>query len=241
MLKLAADTVKRLRGVVSRCIPYVREASFKLVTGRIDSSPFSGGDLQSARERWAALLDDPKDAMVIDEGQPFLLRGLAQWLLVFRDPDVQSLVDEDSFATGVPLGVDAPLPRSPQIYPAKTKHRKLDESEFNPIASNYPSAQVSSVELEAKFKEEEEEALGHMFPSRLSVLKQEIDEGRLRVISMAAIVKPDGSVRPRHDGTHSVRVNNKIICRDQLQCAAPPEVASVVLNQGKLHSAFLQI
>lgn len=45
---------------------------------------------------------------------------------------------------------------------------------------------------------------------------------------MAAIAKPDGSVRPLHDGTHSVQVNNRIVYKDQIQCPGPPEVASVV-------------
>ena len=81
---------------------------------------------------------------------------------MFEDPDGWWLVDaEDSFASGVPLGVDAPLPRSPQVYPEKVRHRKLDESDFNPIAFNYLSAQVSAAELEAKFREEEQ--LGRTF------------------------------------------------------------------------------
>ena len=49
----------------------------------------------------------------------------------------------------------APLPRTPQVYPEKVKHRKLDDSEFNPIASNYQPAQVSCAELESKLREEE--------------------------------------------------------------------------------------
>lgn len=92
---------------------------------------------------------------------------MSQWLAVFKDPDVSILVDDkDSFATGVPLRVDAPLPRSPQVYLRKVVHRKLDKSEFNPIADNYSSAQLSSSESEAKFRSKEE--LGRMFPTRLS-------------------------------------------------------------------------
>ena len=150
------------------------------MTGKIEASPFTPEVLGSLRKNWSELLSDPADALVVDDGQPFLLRGLAQWLHVFEDPDARSLVDiEDSFATGVPLGVDAPLPRTPQVYPEKVKHRKLDDSEFNPIASNYASAQVSSSELEAKFREEE--AVGRMFPTRLSAVRDEFGEDRIRV------------------------------------------------------------
>ena len=123
--------------------------------------------------------------------KPFLLRGLAQWLAIFDDPDSRCLVDaEDSFATGVPLGVDKPLPRSPQVFPEKVKHRKLDESEYNSVATNYTSGQLSSGELEKKFREEED--LGRRCPSSLPVLQQEYGADRVRVASMAAIVKPDG-------------------------------------------------
>ena len=227
MRKLASETFVLLQDMVHRCIPDVRAAAFRLVTGKFESSPFSVGELTALRKRWASLLSDPADALIVDEGQPFLLRGLSQWLTVFGDPDAPTLVDiEDSFATGVPLGVDAPLPRTPQVYPEKVKHRKLDDSEFNPIANNYQSAQVSSTELEAKFREEE--ALGRMYPTTFSTLKQEFGEERIRIAAMAAIAKPDGTVRPLHDGTHSVQVNNRIVYRDQIQCPGPAEVAAVV-------------
>eukprot|EP00435_Cladocopium_sp_Y103_P032400 s670_g8.t1 len=226
MKKLALDTYNLLMATVRECIPDFRGAAFKFVTGKFESSPFSAEALMELRGRWASFLPDFTDALVVDDGQPFLLRGLAQWLRVFHDPDVDSLVDvEDSFASGVPLGVDSPLPRTPQVYPEKVKHRKLDESDFNPVADNYQSAQWSSAELEKKFREEE--ALVRMFPSRLTVLKGEFGD-RFRVASMAAIVKPDGTVRPLPGGTHSVRVKNSIVYRDQIQCPGPAEVAAVV-------------
>eukprot|EP00435_Cladocopium_sp_Y103_P044902 s3525_g12.t1 len=227
MSDLAWATHSLLEETVHKCIPDVRTAAFALVTGKIQSTPFDEASLKELRQKWSELLADPSDALKVDDGQPFYLRGLSQWLAVFEDPDVRSLVDvEDSFASGVPLGIDEPLPRTPQVFPPKVKHRKLDDSEYNPIALNYQSAQVSSSELEAKFREEE--ALGRMYPTKLSVLKQEFGEDRVGVASMAAIKKPGGTVRPLHDGTHSVKVNNDIVYRDQIQCPGPAEVAAVV-------------
>ena len=191
------------------------------MTGKITESPFSEQALNDLRDGWANLLPDPADAKIVDEGQPFLLRALSQWLKKFNDPDAHWLVflcgltrlrtdlsllhfrtpkegysvctsvirspsttmcedlarateaqdgkkpdahwlvdESDSFANGVCIGVDKPLPRSPQVFPLKTKHRKLDETEFAAIADNYPSAQLSSEELEKKFREEEQ--LGRM-------------------------------------------------------------------------------
>ena len=69
----------------------------------------------------AALLRDPEDALIKDAGQPFYLRLLAQWLEVYQDPDVDCLVsNSDSFATGVNVGVEDPLPRSPQIFSSQS-------------------------------------------------------------------------------------------------------------------------
>ena len=226
MVQLARSTYKLLAECVDTCIVDVRMEAFKLVTGKIDRSPFGEDALAKLRLKWADLLPDPTDAMVIDEGQPFMLRALSQWLKIFNDPDARWLVDEEeSFSAGVCLGVDKPLPRSPQVFTEKTKHRKLDDSDFAPIAENYASAQLSLGELEKKFREEEQ--LGRMFPSKIGVLKQEYKD-RLRIASMAAISKPDGSVRPLHDGTHSVKVNHEIKYQDQILCPGPPEIAAMV-------------
>ena len=226
MKQLASQTFQCFRDGVSEALQDVRREAFKLVTGKLQSSPFSEDLLMKVRKRIAALLRDPGDAVVRDTGQPFYLRLLAQWLEVFQDPDVDCLVNSsDSFATGVNVGVEDPLPRSPQVFPPKVKHRKLDDTEFNPIADNYVSGQLSAKELEEKFREEE--ALGRMEPSKLAVLKDKFGD-KLRVAAMAAIVKPDGGVRPLHDATHSVMVNHAITYRDQLQCPGPAEVGTVV-------------
>ena len=227
MHELAMSTFTLLETFVVRHIGNLRMESFKLATGKLEFSPFPEQELQALRAEWFKLLPDPIDAEVLDDGQPFYLRALSQWLKIFKDPDVSWLVDErHSFATGVPLGVEEPLPRSPQVFPPKVRHRKLDDTEFNPLAVNYPSGQMSSKELEIKFREEE--GLGRMYPSKLSVLKSEYGSDRVRVAAMAAIAKPDGSVRPLHDATHSVKVNHAIRYRDQIQCPGPSEIAAVV-------------
>jgi hypothetical protein len=52
----------------------VRAAAFKLEAGKIEFSAFPVGELAELKKQWAALLADPIDALVIDDGQPFLLR-----------------------------------------------------------------------------------------------------------------------------------------------------------------------
>ena len=235
MKQLAQATFEFLKQGVMESVSDVRREAFKLVTGKLLVSPFSESCLMKVREKVAGLLPDCKGALVRDQGQPFFLRLLSQWLEIFDDPDFSCLVnDAESFATGVNLGVDIPLPRTPQVFPEKVKHRKLDTTDFNPIAENYASAQISSDELVQKFREEE--SLGRMFPSKLGVLKEKYGD-RLRVASMAAIAKPDGGVRPLHDATHSVMVNHSIKYQDQLQCPGPAEVASVVREAAETKEA----
>ena len=226
MVRLATQTFEILLEAVKTAIPDVRREAFKLVTGKLEHSPFSEEMLEKLRNRWFSLLPDRQEAAIKDVGQPFYLRALAQWLKVFEDPDAKWLVDEeDSFATGVCLGVEKPLPRSVQVCRKKLKHRRLDDTEFAAIAQNYPSAQMSSKELEEKFREEE--SLDRMFPSKVGVLQQEYGD-KLRVAAMAAIQKPDGSVRPLHDATHSVMVNHAIKYQDKIDCPGPAEIAAIV-------------
>eukprot|EP00435_Cladocopium_sp_Y103_P068509 s490_g31.t1 len=226
MVGLANASFEILADTVRKHVVDVRREAFKLVTGKLEGSPFAINVIEETRSALFGLLPDPADAQIRDEGQPFYLRAMAQWLKKFEDPDAHWLVDEaDSFASGVFVGVDKPLPRSPQVFPLKTKHRKMDETEFSPIADNYPSAQMSADELEKKFREEE--LLGRMHPSKLGVLKQEYGD-RLRVASMAAISKPDGTVRPLHDATHSVMVNHHIRYQDKILCPGPAEIAAIV-------------
>ncbi|CAK9076295.1 unnamed protein product [Durusdinium trenchii] len=97
-----------------------------------------------------------------------------EWAGLLPDPEDALVVDQGSA----------------QVCPPKVKHRKVDDSDFCPIAQNYASADMSSSELETKFREEE--ALGRMFPSKMGVLREQYGD-KLRIASMAAIKKPDGT------------------------------------------------
>ncbi len=84
------------------------------------------------------------------------------------------------------------------VFPERTKQNKLDESEFMMM---YDAMGV----------------LQSMYPSK-----------EIMVAALGAIKKPDGSVRPLHDGTHYVQVNNRIVINDQLQYPGPQDTAGVV-------------
>jgi len=222
---------KTIFGMVSKFVTEklgdLRLAAFKLGLGKIETSPFSERDLAAMRKEWASLLPSNSKSLEILERQPFLLGMISQSLEKVADPDYKIFMHgKDSFWTGVPVGYDEPLPRTPEVFPRKEKVRPLDESEYNNLACNYRSAREMSEELERKFREEE--ALGRMIPTTLAALQAEHPGRTPLVAAMGAIKKPNGDVRPLHDGTHFVQLNNNICFQDQLQYPGPEDAAAMV-------------
>ncbi|CAE7928416.1 unnamed protein product, partial [Symbiodinium sp. KB8] len=77
-------------------------------------------------------------------------------------------------------------------------------------------------QLEKQF--EEEEALGFMYPLSEKEARRRFGD-TLRVASLGAIIKDDGSVKALFDGTHSVKLNNMITIADKLEFPTPSNVA----------------
>ena len=220
-----------------------KDLCLSILSGKLQCSPFSGDRIQSLRLSWAEALGARRQENLQDipAGQPFCLRALSRSAELVGDPDWRILTEGvDNFCTGVPVvGIDERIPHVPQLYAPKTKWRKLDESDQDFDRSNYRSADISSDELLDKFRAEEK--LGRMFPTTLGALRQEYPPERIRVASMGAIIKPDGSVRPIHDGTHGVGVNNEIRLENQLAVPGPAEMAFAVRHSGALQEIPLAV
>jgi len=223
-----------LEQLVSEEIGDVRLKAFQLATGQLKESPFSQEALHSARSRIAALLPDPQQALVCPERQPFYLYLLAQSLEIMGDPDHEILVQGDeSFAEGVPLGCDQPLPRTPQVFRPRVRHRKLDETPFEAVMQNYESAELSAEQLEAHFRADE--AKGLMICTTEAEAKRQYGEHSVLIAAMGAIMKPNGDIRPLHDGTHGIGLNNRIRIQDALHVPGPNEIteATAVAAENK--------
>ena len=215
-----------LVSALREAIPDRKKAAFMLATGRMESSPFSRSTIAKVRERIAALLPDPEQAMQIPQGQPFMLHMLSQSLRVFGDPDY-AILDQgkDSFAEGVPLGWDKPIGRAPQVFPKRTHFRKLDETEFDPSMVNYRSAELNAEQLEEKFRQDEREGL--MICTTEAEAKKKYGEDAVLIAAMGAVTKANGDVRPLHDGTHGINLNNRIVITDKLQVPGPEDLQEV--------------
>jgi hypothetical protein len=229
-----------LRDFVHEQLGDLRLMAFKLATGKLTESPFGGDALDLLRKRWAALLPVPGSAVGRAEGQPFFLDLMAQTLKIQEDPDHEILVaDRDSFSSGVPVGYEEPIPPAPDVFRTRLKQSNLDSSEYMEEARNYKSAVENKEGLESKFREDE--AQGMMYPTTMGVLKERYPGKPILVAAMGAIKKPDGSVRPIHDGTHFVQVNNGIRFTDKLDYPGPPDVAGAVRCARDTMEAFFTV
>ena len=216
----------------------VKLMTFRLAAGQLESSPFRPEAMQRLREELASLTPDPGLALSVPERQPFYLHLLAQSLRELGDPDWAILTQGDEcFARGVPLGDEKPLERTPQVFRARAKERRLDESVYNADMDNYASAELSGDQLEAHFRKEE--ALGRMLPSTEAAIAQDFGPGKLLVSAMGAIEKANGEIRPIHDGTHGVHLNSAIRVLDRLEVPGPDEILEcVALSQETREAVF---
>ena len=207
-----------------------------LAEGKLLESPFSGDSLHGLRQQWCRLVGgaDWKHLLEVPPGQPFLLRAIGRTAELLGDPDWEILTEgSDNYCNGVPVGFEEDIPHLPQVFERKSKHRKFDDDLPEWDRPNYSSARLNAEQLLARFREEEE--LGRMQSTTLGALKDAYPSDRIRVASMAAIQKPDGSVRPVHDATHGVHVNQSIPQHNLLAVPSPAEIAWVVGQSHEQH------
>ena len=107
------------------------------------------------------------------------------------------------------------------------------------VAKNYRSAEENSKELEDRFRENE--VLGFIFPTMMEVLQSMYPFQEILVAALGAMKKLDESVRPLHDGTHFVQVNNNIEINDQLQYSGPQDTVGVIWEVHESREAVFTI
>ena len=212
-----------VQGFVVEKISDVKKEFFRLSMGKMQEAPFGDSDMDRLRQGWFSLLPDPEAAKLVAEGQPFFLEALSQTSRILGDEDWEVLTRAtDNYARGRMVGVDAPFPRVPLVFRPKKKFREYDDTTYQAMNSNYASAALVPDQLEAQFAEEE--ALGMMYPLSEREARRRFGD-TLHVAALGAIAKDDGAVRPIFDGTHSVRLNNRIHIEDHLDFPGPPCVA----------------
>ena len=84
---------------------------------------------------------------------------------------------------------------------------------------NYRFAELNATQLEEKFREDERAGL--MLCTTESEARRKYGEDAVLIAAMGAVTKANGDVRPLHDGTHGVNLNNSIRILDKLQVLDP--------------------
>ena len=208
-------------------MPDMKTATFRLATGNMSEAPFTEEDLEELRNQWFSLLGGASSLRVKTPYQPFYLFAVEETLRRMGDEDVDILTKKpgDNYVSGRRVGVGKPIDPAPLVFRQKKKQKKYDDSEFCPLADNYPSADEAKDIIARQFAEEEK--LGWMYPLSEGAARGRFGD-RLRVASLAAIPKDEHTVRVLFDGTHSVQVNNEIGMSDRLEFPAPPELAHIM-------------
>ena len=197
----------------------VRSLAFKLAAGRMTESPFSESLLEQARGIIFQELKAAGSLLPVEvktAGQPFYLAAIAELLRLAGDPDHEVFfAGQNSFAGGVRLGVDVPLPRVPAVYTAKKtwRHYQEDEEAEPGLRDNYTSAKDNAAVVQAQF--EKEAKLGAMI--EITVAEAEQEWGSISVASLGALEKKDGSFRVIHDATRGLAINSRIKVQDQIR------------------------
>ena len=205
----------------------------QLAEGKIESDPLGAefcGDVRNAV--FAIFKDAPHDGRPQpgDKRQPIRVRLLEAMLFEGCDPDAGGMAQ---FAEGVRLGVGTKMPRTPAVYPKKTRWRLESQAnatyEPTEVAAvwreNYPSAKSHADEIE----EQVEEHVNRGLVLKVSPHEAEKLFPGLCINSLGAVAKTDGSgkvtgVRIVMDGTHGVDVNTRIRVRDQDMCPIAADV-----------------
>ena len=172
------------------------------------------------------MLPDPLRAREMIPHQPFYLRAMAQTLQILEDPDFR-IIEEGKFCfvNGVEVGHTGPLGPVPQVFRARRKDQRYDDSIWQPLMENYRDGPDVCKSLEEAFAKEEAE--GRMFPLSFAEARSRYPGDTLRIAAQAVIPKPDHDFRVVHDGTHGVQVNNQIVMLDRLESPGAREVSAI--------------
>ena len=239
---------KVINGLGDRIINLLRtnidtkELLSKMAVGKCTEDPFPV-DMTSELRHWAREQLQARGVNAVtlanDTRQPIDVRLVQGLLEDAKDPDHKVM---NSFAVGVPTGINDKLPRTPAVYVRKVKWALAEqadpdsEPELESEAvwrDNYSSARA----MKASLKEQLEEKVG-----KGQILKQSEEAAwsrwgnELIVASLGAQEKTkssDGStsVRILYDGTHGVQVNKRIRVRDQDRCPTAVDIKRVQRQQ----------
>jgi hypothetical protein len=195
----------------------LRKLLYRLAVGKVAESPFSAElDAELARLLSMALYGvEDSEKMAKTEGQPFRLQALGDWLKLQLDPDWKVFSDiPEGFQKGVRTGANSKLDRVPEVYEQRVRFRRYELDDFDPWRESSSSLDNNKVQFQLQVKEEK--LLGRMKEYERGEAER-IWGPTLKLATVMALSKDDGTLRIIHDGTHGVHVNPNLVVPDQLR------------------------
>ena len=143
---------------------------------------------------------------------------------------------------GFPVGVLAPLPRTPHVYEEQTSWRLEEEPLMREEVwrSNYQSVDLHTDFVYSHFEEECKEGL--MEKLTLEQAKEKYGD-KIAISSLAVLVEENhqGKRRIIHDATHGTLVNNRIRCRDKVRSPSAEKQYLLALFKGQNSSVCSRV
>ena len=202
---------------------------WKMASGTVAASPF-GAKMKELRARLDSYLESeglsPR-RRVTDCQCEIQFRRLHSMLVLLEDEDCSFL--EEVVSTGVRLGVDMDMPRTPLVFEEKTRWsvEPTDEDLCDIESENYASAKENHEDIARQVLEEVEKGTILRMPEEEARRKF---RGRLAIAALGAVPKEIGSnkVRLIHDGSYSVDVNRRIRVKDRLRFPLIDDVSAAM-------------
>ena len=196
-----------------------------LACARVEADPLRGLDdrVRVALEKLLAKSGFARDGRPNHPGAEVDFELIAALAKHLGDPDAKF---PKKYRLGVRMGYRLRLPRTPAVYPRKSRWAAhVDtEVEIAEWAANYSSARHIGDKVNETFEEQERQ--GMMLPTTYREAKESYRD-RLRIAAFGA-VGPEGDERVVHDGTHQVGVNPGIRVRDQDEAPLHDDLAAIL-------------
>ena len=175
-----------------------------MASARVEADPLCGVDdwASVALEKLLAKSGFARDGRPFHPGAEVDFELIAALAKCLADPDVKF---PQRYWLGVRMGYRRRLPRTPAVYPRKSRWAAHvgTEVEIAEWAANYSSARHIEDKVNETFEEQERQ--GMMLRTTYREAK-EIYRDRWRIAALAA-VGPESDERVVHGGTHQVGVN----------------------------------
>ena len=211
---------------------------YGIMAGRFLKHPFEGllGDLKYS---WAVMLEEAgharppgrwKNGQTIDFG---FLHQVGAYL---QDPDFSAMKE---FVNGVRIGVDVLLPRTPAVWPPKTKWPlgEYGEDPVTELNDNYPSVKQHRAALLLEMQDQIKR--GWAIPMKL---KNAVDKyGPVSVASLAVLEEKPGKLRTLLDASNRVQINHRIHVVDAEVCPSALDVQGVTSADELLQPPILAL